>query len=81
MLVKNEYHELKHELKNLCKPSIVSLCNDLDFDDYEKSLLMSFYNGMSRIEAGFKLHICESKYTKDLKTVFSKISDYLKRQV
>ena len=81
MLSKEQYHELKRELKSRCKPSIVSLCEELDLDDYESSLLMAFYNGMSRVEARFKLNICESKYTHDLKIVLNKIAEYLKRQI
>lgn len=80
MLSKEQYHELKRELKTRCKPSIVSLCKELDLDDYESAILMCFYNGMSRVEVTFKLHICESKYTHDLKIVLNKIADYLKRQ-
>ena len=80
MLSKEQYHELKRELKSRCKPSIVSLCEELELNDYESTILMCFYNGMSRVEVTFKLHICESKYTHDLKLVLNKVSDYLKRQ-
>lgn len=80
MLSKEQYHELKRELKARCKPSIVSLCKELELNDYESAILMGFYTGMSRVEATFKLHICESKYTRDLKLVLNKVADYLKRQ-
>ena len=80
MLSKDQYHELKRELKSRCKPSIVDLCKELDLDDYESSIIMAFYNGMSRVEVSFKLNICESKYTRDLKKILNKVADYLKRQ-
>ena len=80
VLSKHDYCELKRNLKVRCKPSIVDLCNKLELDDYESSILMAFYSGMSRVEVRFKLHICENKYTKDLKQVLNKIADYLKRQ-
>ena len=80
MLSKGQYHDLKKELKSRCRPSIIFLCQELGLDDYESSLLMAFYSGMSRVEARFKLNICESKYTKDLKIILNKIADYLKRQ-
>lgn len=80
MLTKGQYHDLKKELKSRCRPNIVTLCEELELDEYESSLLMAFYSGMSRVETGFKLNIRESKYTKDLKIVLNKIADYLKRQ-
>ena len=80
MLSKEQYHELKRDIKARCKPSIVSLCEELELNDYESTILMCFYNGMSRVEVTFKLHICESKYTHDLKFVLNKVADYLKRQ-
>ena len=80
MLSKGQYHDLKKDLKSRCRPNIISLCKELELDDYESSLLIGFYSGMSRVDARFKLNICESKYTKDLKIILNKVADYLKRQ-
>lgn len=76
MLEKSIYHAMKKEIKSLCRSHVLQLCSDLQLNDYEKQLLLDFYDGKSRIETSMNLNINVTKYTLDLEQVFTKLYDY-----
>lgn len=77
MITKDEYHKLKAEIKLLSKPEIKKLCEDMELTDYEKSLLMSSYNGESVVKICMEHYISNYTYNIDIKTIYTKIKNYL----
>lgn len=76
MLEKSTYHSTKRQVKCLCRKHLLSLCDDMELNDYERNLLIDFYDDKSRIQTCFDLCISEATYTKDMKILFTKICDY-----
>ena len=76
MLDKNTYHKMKMYIKHLCKINVLELCENLQLDDYEKSLLLMFYEGKKQVEICMKLNISTHTYTNHLKSIMYKIYNY-----
>lgn len=78
MLDKNTYLGMKRQVRCSCRPTIATLCESMGLSDYEKTLLLDFYDGKLRIQTCMEQGVSEKKYSKDLKKVFCKINDYYK---
>lgn len=76
---KQEYLQLKKELRNKCKTNVKEICHNAGLDDYEKALIDELYTKTKKINTCVRLGIGETKYTNDLKQALNKINDYLKR--
>ena len=76
MLNKKEYLNLKKEIKCLCRKNVIKLCDEMNLNKEERILLLSFYDGKSRIETSLDLHVSIEYYTEHMKVLFNKIYDY-----
>ena len=76
MIDKKIYHDLKKEIKSLCRKNVVKLCDDVELNKKERELLLSFYDEDSRTATCIDLGISETYYNKHLKIILSKIYDY-----
>lgn len=78
MVDKSTYNKLKKKIKYLCRRNVILLCDDMGLNDYERSLLLTFYDGKTRIQVCMEMCISLNKYTNDMKILFTKINDYYK---
>lgn len=78
MLDKKTYHQTKKNLRCLCRDNLIKLCEEVKLNDYEKDLLLYFYEKKTVVDICMKLHICSDTYTKDMKMIIAKIIDYNK---
>lgn len=76
MIDKKIYHDLKKVIKCLCRKNVIKLCDEVELNNEERKLLMSFYDGNSRTTTCIDLGISETYYNKHLKIILSKIYDY-----
>lgn len=76
MIDKNTYLNLKREIKCLCRKNVVRLCDEVELNNEERELLMSFYDDDSRTSTCMKLNMSEKYYKTHLKIIFNKIYDY-----
>ena len=76
MIDKKEYLALKREIKCLCRANVVKLCNDMELNTEERTLLLSFYDGKSRTRVCYDMAISDVYYKTHMKKLFSKIKDY-----
>lgn len=76
MLDKKTYLSMKRYIKCMCRSHVKTLCENMELDDFEKSLVMRFYDGEKVEKTCIDLGISQPTYTVCLKTVMSKINDY-----
>ena len=76
MIDKNTYLNLKREIKCLCRKNVVKLCDEVELNENERKLLLSFYDDDSRTSTCMKLAISEMYYKQHLKMIMNKIHDY-----
>jgi hypothetical protein len=79
-MTKKEYHIVKNYIKSLCIDSVYELANNVGLNEYETKLIVFVNKTESRVAISLKLGASESKISKDLRKIFTKINDYLKRQ-
>ena len=79
-MTKKEYHIVKHYIKSLCVDSIYELSSNVGLTEYETNLLVYINKNESRVGIALRIGASESKVSKDLRKIFTKINDYLKRQ-
>ena len=79
-MTKKEYHIIKNHIKELCVDSVYELANKVGLNDYETQMIVFINKNESRVAISLKLGTCESKVSKDLRKIFTKVNDYLKRQ-
>lgn len=76
MIDKKTYLQMKKDLKCLCRRDLSELCDEMELNDFEKKLLLKFYNGDKVPKICMDLCISQGMFTIYLKTVFSKIHHY-----
>jgi len=76
MIDKKTYLNLKKEVRNLCRQNVIKLCDDMQLNDEEMRLLLSFYDGDSVVSTCMKLSIGTRYYQTHMNTLFNKIYDY-----
>lgn len=76
MLNGKTYLDLKREIKCLCRKNVIALCDNMELNDYERDLLMHFYDGKSKVSTCMDLCIGSNTYYNHMKKLFSKINDY-----
>ena len=79
-MTKQEYHIVKNHIKELCIDSVYELANNVGLNEYETKMIVFINKGESRVAISLKLGTCESKVRKELRKIFTRINDYLKRQ-
>lgn len=77
---RKNYHNIKRYIKTLCVDSIKELATNVGLTEYETKLLLCINKNDTRVHISLELGVSESKVTKDLRKMFIKINDYLKRQ-
>lgn len=75
---KVEFHAMKRNIRELSKPQVLKICDELMLDDYEKSLLLSFYDNDSVVKTCMDNYISQNTYTNHLKIILKKIHNYYK---
>lgn len=73
---KENYHKIKRQIKCLCKSNFLNLCNEVGLNDYEKDLLLSYYNGKTQVQTCIDMNISLNTYTNHLRIIINKIYDY-----
>lgn len=76
MIDKKTYLDLKKEIKCLCRANVIKLCDDMELNTEEKTLLMYFYDGKTRTRTCYDMCISTTYYRDHMRTLFSKINDY-----
>lgn len=77
MIDKDSYFSLKKYLKTLSRPQIEELCENIKFNDKERKLFVSWYNGDTVVKICMDNYICKNSYTNAFKAICSKIYNYL----
>lgn len=80
MIEKKLYLQLKRDIRCLCRPNLIKLCDDMGLNDTERKLLLDFYENKSVTQTSMELHISETTYNKYMKSLFCKINDYKNTQ-
>ena len=78
MIDKNNYLKLKKYLKCLSKPQIQDLINELNLNEEEVDLLLSWYSGDTRIKMSLDHFISPDTCTTYFKIILSKVYNYFK---
>lgn len=76
MLAKQEFIKMKKEIKEMCLPNVIDLCEKVGLTEYEKSILICVNQNMSRVATAFKLSSSEWLISTTLRTILTKIKDY-----
>jgi len=76
MIDKRTYLDLKKEIKHMCRQNVLNICDDVQLNEDERKLLLSYYDDSSRLYTCLKLCISENYYKKHLKIILNKIYDY-----
>jgi len=76
MISKSDYHKLKRYLKVQSKVQILHLKDELQLNDEESKLLLSWYDGDSVVKTCMNNYMSSDTYTNHLKKIFSKIYNY-----
>lgn len=75
-LTKQDFIKIKHQIKSMCLPNLLKLCNEVGLNEYETNLLTCINQDMSRVAISFKLGCSEWKISTDMRKIFTKIMDY-----
>lgn len=76
MISKDVYLDTKRWVKCLCRTNLKQLCDDMELTEYEKELIMGYYDNKTIINQCMNLNISKGKYTSDLKMICTKINNY-----
>ena len=76
MINKSDYHKLKKYLKTQPKVQILHFIDSIQLNDEESKILLSWYNGDTRVKMSMDNYICDDTCTCYLKKIFSKIYNY-----
>lgn len=76
LLTKQDFIKIKHQIKSMCLPNLLKLCNEVGLNEYETNLLICINQDMSRVAISFKLGCSEWKISTDMRKIFTKIMDY-----
>lgn len=80
MIKRKDYFDIKHNIKSMCRDNVVDLCNNVGLNEYETKLLLHINRDSTRVYTSMDMGVCQSKVSKDLRKVMTKVDDYLKRQ-
>lgn len=80
MINKELYLQLKKEIKCLCRKNVVKMCDDMELNETERTLLLDFYDNKTVTHTSINLCISQKTYSKYMRTLFSKIHDYKNTQ-
>lgn len=80
MISKSDYHKLKKYFKVQPKVQILHFIEVVQLNDEEAKLLLSWYNGDTRVKMSMDNYICDDTCTNYLKKIFSKICNYFKHE-
>ena len=76
MLEKKEYLPMKRDIKCLCRKNLIKLCDDMELNETERTMLIDFYDGQMIQYTCMNLCITAPTYNKYMRTLFCKIKDY-----
>ena len=76
MIDKKTYLNLKKEIRCLSYNNILKLCDDMQLNDEERTLLLAFYDKKKYIQVCMEQNIGKNTYTNHMKILFTKIYNY-----
>ncbi len=76
MIERNDYFNLKREIKNMSYNNVLKLCENMMLNTEEKKLLVYFYDGKTKVQTCMDFHIGSTTYTTRMKQLFTKIYNY-----
>lgn len=79
MINRTEYHKIKKYIQSLCIENVYDLAQKTGLTDYQTTLLIHVNRFDTRTFISLKNNVSESKVSKDLRKIFTKVNDYLKR--
>lgn len=79
MMTRTEYHRIKNYIRSLCIDNVYDLANNVGLTVYETTLLKHINQNDTRTFISLSNNVSESKVSKDLRKIFTKVYDYLKR--
>ena len=80
MKKRKDYFDIKHSIKSMCRDNVIDLCNNVGLNEYETKLIMHINRDSTRVYTAMDMGICQSKVSKDLRKIMTKIDDHLKRR-
>ena len=80
MIKRKDYFDIKHSIKGMCRNNVLELCEAVGLNEYETKLIMHINRDSTRVYTAMDMGICQSKVSKDLRKIITKIDDHLKRQ-
>lgn len=80
MIDKKTYLEMKRYIKCISRKNIVDICDEIELTQFERNLLLRFYDGDMVQAISMDLCISPSTFTKYLKKILSKIYHYKNTQ-
>lgn len=80
MIKRKDYFDIKHSIKSMCKDNALELCEKVGLTEYETKLIMHVNRDSTRVHTSLDMGICQSKVSKDLRKIMTKIDDHLKRR-
>ena len=80
MIDKKLYIQLKKEVRCLCRKNLLKMCEDMELNNFEKDLLLDFYDNKTVVEICMKHNINKNSYIRYLKNIFNKVYDYKNTQ-
>lgn len=80
MIKRKDYFEIKHNIKTMCRDNVLDLCNKVGLNEYETKLVLHINQDSTRVHTSLDMSVCQSKVSKDLRKIMTKINDYLKRR-
>ena len=80
MIDKKLYIQLKKEVRCLCRKNLLKMCEDMELNNFEKDLLLDFYDNKTVVEICMKHNINKNSYIRYIKNIFNKIYDYKNTQ-
>ena len=76
MIDRETYFNLKLEIKYLSYNNVIKLCENMNLNTEEKTLLLNFYENKTRVSTCMEMGISEDVYTNNMKKLFTKIYNY-----
>ena len=76
MIDKKLYIQLKRDIRCLCRPNLIKLCDEVELNDFERSLLIELYENKTSVDVCMRYGINKNSYTMYMKKILTKIYNY-----
>lgn len=76
MINKKLYLQLKRDIRCLCRPNLLKLCDEVELNDFERSLLIELYENKTAVDVCMRYNLNKNSYTAYMKKILTKIYNY-----